>query len=297
MTIPEYEYDQNGIDFSAWHNVPQRDIDCYEWAANVEPRFPLPKEAEASESIPVGKLTQYTWKSKVVYPDVSGIYKLYVPQQYHGQEAALMVIMDGDRMYIQGAKMPNVLDTMIANGELPVSIAVFIDPGNPGPGLPRYGGTDHRSIEYDSIDDRYVTFLDKEILEPLRERYHITTDPSKSMICGISSSGNAAFAAAWHRPDLFGKVLSNVGSFTAIRGGDLFPGLIRQSPAKPIRVYLQTGEHDLNTCFGNWPLANQSMASALEYKSYDYKLEIGPGGHSIRYGASVMPAALRWLWR
>ena len=186
---------------------------------------------------------------------------------------------------------------MIANGELPVSIAVFIDPGNPGPGLPRYGGTDHRSIEYDSIDDRYVTFLDKEILEPLRERYHITTDPSKSMICGISSSGNAAFAAAWHRPDLFGKVLSNVGSFTAIRGGDLFPGLIRQSPAKPIRVYLQTGEHDLNTCFGNWPLANQSMASALEYKSYDYKLEIGPGGHSIRYGASVMPDALRWLWR
>lgn len=297
MIPSECKYDKNGVAYRVWNNVPQKDIDCYEWAANEEPQFPLPKETEASENILVGTLTQCAWESKTIYPGVAGTYELYVPQQYHGQEAALMVFLDGSSQYIQGAKVPEVLDAMIAAGALPVTIAVFINHGNPGPGLPRYGGEDHRSIEYDAIDDRYVTFLDQEILAPLRESYHITTDPAKSMVCGISSGGNAAFAAAWHRPDHFGKVLCHCGSFTDIRGGSRFPGMIRQSEKKPIRIYLQTGEHDLNTCFGDWNLANRTMASALAYKDYDYKLEIGPGGHSIRYGASVLPDALRWLWR
>ena len=295
--MQEFEYDQNGVEYAIWQNVPQKDIDCYEWAKHQEPTFPLPEEAQPSSNVPVGTLTAHEWTSQIVYPGVSGTYELYVPQQYHGQEAALMVFLDGSIQYIQLAHTPAVLDTMISKNELPVTIAVFINPGNPGPGLPRYGGPDHRSIEYDASDDQFALFLEKEIIKPLRKEYNITTDPDKCMICGISSGGNAAFAAAWHRPDLFHKVMTHCGSFTAIRGGNEFSYLIRQAPAKPIRMYLQTGEHDLNTCFGCWRLANEEMGAALEYKDYDYKLEIGPGGHSIRYGASVLPEALRWLWR
>lgn len=236
--MPAIDYDHDGVTYHAWNNVPTKDIACYEWAQKQEPPFPLPKKVELSANMLEGKLTTHEWKSEIVYLGVSGTYELYVPQHYHGQEAALMVFMDGSSQYIQAAKVPSILDTMILNEEIPVVIDLFINWGNPGPGLPRYGGTDHRSIEYNSIDDRYVTFLDKEILSKLRKEYNITSDPEKCVICGISSSGNAAFAAAWHRPDLFRKVISHCGSFTAIRGGEQFPYLIRQYPKKPIKVFL-----------------------------------------------------------
>src|SRR5215813_7580413 len=82
---------------------------------------------------------------------------------------------------------------------------------------------------------------------------------------GISSGGICAFTAAWERPDLFSKVLSHVGSFTNIRGGDVYPGMIRKTERKPIRVFLQDGSNDLDNEHGSWPLANQQMAAALKY--------------------------------
>lgn len=288
-------YDQGGIAFNAWTNVPEKDIACYRWVQG-EPDYPTPAEAVENSTIPHGSLIAHTWESKTVYPGVSGTYELYVSAQYRPEQAAvLFIFLDGSTQYIQQAKVPSILDSMIHTGDIPPVIAIFHNSGNPGPGLPRYGGTDHRSIEYDATDDKFAIFLEDEILCPLYAAYNITKDPKKRVICGISSGGNAAFAAAWHRPDLFGKVISHCGSFTAIRGGEQFPYLIRQCPRKPIKVFLQSGEHDLNTCFGDWKLANQTMASALAYKDYDYKLEIGPGGHSVKYGASLLPETIRWI--
>jgi acetyl esterase/lipase len=101
---------------------------------------------------------------------------------------------------------------------------------------------------------------------------------------------------AWQRPDLFSKVLSHVGSFTNIRGGDVYPGLIRKAPRKPIRVFLQDGSGDLNNNYGNWPLANQQMAAALQFKDYDYQFVYGDGGHNGKHGGAILPDSLRWLW-
>lgn len=126
--------------------------------------------------------------------------------------------------------------------------------------------------------------------------YNITKDPKGIALVGISSSGVAAFNAAWERPDVFGKVISHVGSFVDIRGGDKFPNLIRRTPKKPIKVFLQDGENDLNLIFGSWILANKEMAAALEYSGYDYKYVFGTGGHSLHHGGSIFPETLRWLW-
>jgi enterochelin esterase family protein len=102
---------------------------------------------------------------------------------------------------------------------------------------------------------------------------------------------------AWERPDLFQKVLSHVGSFTNIRGGHVYPSLIRKTERKPIRVFLQDGSGDLDNAHGNWPLANQEMAKALEYAKYDYRFEYGDGGHNGKHGGAILPDSLRWLWR
>jgi enterochelin esterase-like enzyme len=205
------------------------------------------------------------------------------------------MFLDGE-WYIQD-KVPEVLDSMIAKEEIPVMIGLFISPGDKGPGLPRYGGTDNRSMEYDSIDGRYAEFLEKEIISKIKKDYKISDDAWKHGICGISSSGNAAFAAAWNRNDLFTRVLTHVGSFTNIRGGHNFPSMVRKGKRRNLRVFLQTGEHDLNTCFGDWKIANMDMESALKYREYPVHLVIGPGGHSGRYGMSILPESLRWLWK
>ena len=92
-------------------------------------------------------------------------------------------------------------------------------------------------------------------------------------------------------------MLSHVGSFTNIRGGNIYPFLIRKTEKKPIRVFLQDGANDLDNLHGNWPLANQSMAASLKFMGYDYKFEFGTEGHNGKHGGAILPDSLRWLWR
>jgi enterochelin esterase family protein len=102
---------------------------------------------------------------------------------------------------------------------------------------------------------------------------------------------------AWERPDAFSKVLSHIGSFTNIRGGHVYPALIRKTEKKPIRVFLQDGANDLDNLHGSWPLANQEMAAALKFTGYDYRFEFGDGAHNSKHGGAILPESLRWLWR
>jgi enterochelin esterase family protein len=82
------------------------------------------------------------------------------------------------------------------------------------------------------------------------------------------------------------------------RRGHNYEALVRKTlPRKPIRVFLQDGENDLDNANGNWPLANQTLAKSLSYAGYDYKFEYGHGFHSNRHGRAILPDSLRWLWR
>ena len=195
-------------------------------------------------------------------------------------------------------RVPTVFDNLIAAKEMPVTIGVFINPGVSRPPTAKNAKPrQNRSFEYDTLSDQYVRFLEKEILPEVAKNYKLSKNPKDRAICGISSGGICAFTAAWQRPDLFSKVLSHVGSFTNIRGGDVYPGLIRKTEHKPIRVFLQDGSNDLDNAFGNWPLAAQSMAAALAFAKYDYKFVFGTGHHSGKHGGAILPESLRWLWR
>src|SRR3954462_11344100 len=138
-----------------------------------------------------------------------------------------------------------------------------------------------------------------ELLPGATKGLNISPDPKKRAICGNSSGGICAFTVAWERPEAFHKVVSHIGSFTNIRGGGGYPGMIRASKEKPkpLRVFLQDGSNDLDNLHGNWPLANQDMAAALKFAGYDYKFEFGDGGHSGKHGGAIFPDTLRWLWR
>jgi enterochelin esterase family protein len=262
--------------------------------------YKLGPDSQRQRNVPEGKVTKHHWTSQI-FPGTERDYWIYVPAQYDPKTpACVMVFQDGGSYQDEKGqfRVPVVLDNLIHKKEMPVTIGIFINPGvvpasgmNPKP-------QPNRSFEYDTLSDQYVRFLEKEILPEVGKNYNLRKDPAGRAICGISSGGICAFTVAWERPDLFSKVLSHVGSFTNIRGGDVIPGKIRKTkPAKPIRVFLQDGSGDLDNEHGNWPLANQQMALALKFAKYDYKFEYGDGGHNGKHGGAILPDSLRWLWR
>src|SRR6266849_2365060 len=144
----------------------------------------------------------------------------------------------------------------------------------------------------------------EEILPEVEKSVKLRHDPESRAIAGISSGGICAWTVAWERPNEFSKVLSWVGSFTDIasgktlkEGGHNYPALIRKTPKKPIRVFLQDGANDLDNEHGNWPLANQEMAAALKFSGWDYQFVFGDGKHSAKHGGSIFPETVKWLWR
>ena len=257
-------------------------------------------DSERQDGVPQGKVTKHTWQSKV-FEGTTRDYYLYVPAQYDGKTpAAVMVFQDGHTYVGEKGdfRVPVVFDNLIHKQEMPVTIAILINPGHKGASVPESPWrADNRSFEYDTLSNQYARFLIEEILPEVGKEYKLTDDPDQRAICGISSGGICAWTVAWERPDAFRKVLSHVGSFTNIRGGHNCEALIRKTPNKPIRVFLQDGKNDLDNEHGNWWLANLQMEASLKFKKYDYKFAGGEGGHNGIHGGTILPDSLRWLWR
>jgi enterochelin esterase-like enzyme len=219
-----------------------------------------------------GTVLDYVWTESRVFPGTSRHYWVYVPAQYTASEpASLMVFRDG-RMYLdpeEEIRAGVVFDNLIHRGEMPVTIGVFIDPGVP----------ENRNVEYDAFSDAYATFLLTEILPNVQDRYVVTDDPDQWAIGGGSSGGSCAFTVAWTRPDRFRRVLSLLGSFAQIQGGNRYPELIQDTPKKPLRVFLQAATRDLNWDAAelNWFSANLRVAAALAERGYDVRLILEDG--------------------
>lgn len=257
-------------------------------------------DSDRHDGVPRGSITR-TEHVSTLFPDARREYYVYVPQQYDpATPAAVMVFQDG-HAYVdeQGAyRVPVVFDNLIHAGAMPVTIGVFINPGHVADGLPdNPWHASNRSFEYDTLSDRYARFLLHEILPEVGARWQLTDDPQQRAIGGASSGGICAFTVAWQRPDAFRKVLSHIGSFTDIRGGHVYPSLIRKEAPRPLRVYLQDGAADLDNEWGNWWLANLQMEAAFKYRDYDHLFVGGTGGHDGEHAGAVLPDALRWLWR
>jgi enterochelin esterase family protein len=264
--------------------------------------YKLGPDSERHEGVPQGVVTKHEWKSHV-FADTMRNYWVYVPKQYDAAKPACVMVFQDGHTYVDehgDFRVPVVFDNLINKKEIPVTIGIFIDPGNKPDKLNGNAwNSSNRSFEYDTLSDQYARFLLEEILPEVGKDYKLTDRAEGRAIGGISSGGICAFTVAWERPDAFSKVLSHVGSFTNIRGGHVYPALIRKTKAhpKPIRVFLQDGSHDLDNDAGNWPLSNQQMALALKFAGYDFRFEFGTEAHNGKHGGAILPESLRWLWR
>ncbi len=277
--------------------------------------YTLGPDSLVQPGVPQGTWEKYRWDKSEVFPNTVREIWIYIPAQYKSSEAAcLMVLQDGPRQYAMRERTPegnrarqtleyatpNVIDNLTARKELPVIITVFINPGSTAIDANGRPDFNNRSVEYDTLSDAYGQFLAKEVLPPIEKKYNIRKDPAGRCIGGISSGAICAFTVAWNHPEWFGKVISDVGSFTNIRGGHVYPQLIREADRKPLRIHLQDGINDNrrpDSPERDWFLQNRLMSEALTGKLYDVEYVLGHGVHSSKHGGSIFPETLRWIWR
>jgi enterochelin esterase family protein len=269
-------------------------------AAPEDDQYKLGPDSMVKEGVPKGTVKQMpAWTESKTYPGTTRDWWIYVPSQYKAETPAhVMVFCDGGGFVKDDGnfRVPTVFDNLIASGQMPVTIGIFINPGVFPAADPKAKPRSNRSFEYDSLGDLHARFLIEEILPAVKKDYNLTNNPDHRAICGNSSGGICAFTVAWERPDAFRKVVSHIGSFTNIRGGYVYPALLRKTDKKPLKVFLEDGENDLDNQFGNWPLANHDMAAALKFAGYDYQFIMGKGTHNTKHAGSIFPETLRWVW-
>jgi enterochelin esterase family protein len=287
---------------------------------------PLTADSIQHPGVPTGKLSEKLTHVSNIYDGMTSDYWVYVPAQYDPKvPTPLMVFLDGSG-YLDRQKSNhpalNVLDNLIAQHKIPVMIAVFTNPGDisASPNTPTYKLADTnskkwqrtltqsmRSVEYDVVSDRYPRYLRDELLPEVEKKYNIRKDAYSRAITGSSSGGIASFNAGWQQPDQFSRIISWIGSFSAIQwheepnvadGGQDYPEKILREPHRNLRVWIQDGSNDQeNPNYGSWPLANIRMANALKLKSYDFRFSFGLGPHSQQEGGAEFPEEMTWLWR
>jgi len=251
--------------------------------------------------VPKGELIKFDFADSRIFPGTTRKVTVYVPKQYDpAKPACVYISQDGVQW-----SAPVVFDNLIAKGDIPVLVGVFVTPGvvpakNPKAALTRY----NRSLEYDGLGDDFAHLLLDEVLPAVEGKVtsdgrpiHLSHSGNDRAIGGGSSGAIAAFNAAWEHPEAFSRVVSSVGTFVGLRGADRYPILVRKYEPKPIRVFLQDGSHDLNIYGGDWWMANQTMERALTFSGYEVSHVWGDGSHNGKHITAAFPDALRFVWK
>src|ERR1019366_7276962 len=251
---------------------------------------------------PHGKVSEKRTIVSRIYDGMKSDYWVYAsPGVDPAVPAALMVWQDGQGVTgdFSHWRLSTVTETLIQQKLLPPMVHVMIAPGQ------STDGKAMRSIEYDTVSDRYARFLMEEVLPEVEKIYKLRPDAYSRAIAGESSGGICAFNVAWLMPEKFSRVHSAVGSFTSIQwrpeekleGGNVYPFKVRKEPKRNIRVWMSDGMDDLENDHGSWPMQNIQMANSLKLKEYDFHFRFGTAAHGGAQAALDLPESLAWLWR
>ena len=259
-------------------------------------------DSYAKPGVPRGKTGDKQTIVSKIYDGMKSDYWVYAsPGVDPAVPAPLMVWQDGQGLIgdYSRSRLFTVTENLIAQKLLPPIVHVMISPGQ------STDGRAMRSIEYDTVSDRYARFLMEEVLPEVEKTYKLRPDGYSRAIGGESSGGICAFNVAWLMPDKFSRVHSAVGSFTSIQwrpeekleGGNVYPFKVRKEPKRNIRVWMSDGADDLENDHGSWPMQNIQMANSLKLKDYDFHFRFGTAAHGGAQAALDLPESLAWLWR
>jgi enterochelin esterase family protein len=253
--------------------------------------------------VPKGKLSEKHTITSKIYDGMKADYWFYAsPGVDPNVPAPLMLWQDGQGLIagdLSKLRLFTVTENLVAQRLIPPMVHVMIAPGFSPEGKAM------RSIEYDTVSDRYNRFLMEEVLPEVEKSYKLRHDGYSRGIAGESSGGICSFNSAWFNPDKFSRVHSTIGSFTSIQwhpdqkldGGNLYPFMVRKMPKRNIRVWMSDGSDDLENTHGAWPLQNIQLANSLKMRGYDFHFRFGIATHDSAQAAIDLPESLAWLWR
>jgi enterochelin esterase family protein len=251
--------------------------------------------------VPRGKLSEKHTITSKIYDGMKTDFWYYAsPGVDPNVPAPLMVWQDGQGL-VSGERIRlfTVTENLVAQKLIPSMIHVLIAPGFAPDGKAM------RSIEYDTVSDRYDRFLLQEVLPEVEKVYKLRPDGYSRGIAGESSGGICSLNAVWFMPDKFSRVHSTIGSYTSIQwhpeekldGGNLYPFMVRKMPKRNIRIWMSDGMDDLENSHGSWPLQNIQLANSLKMREYDFHFRFGLATHDFAQAAIDLPESLTWLWR
>ena len=304
-----------GLDHFGGKKVPGAKIDLWDnkpgdqhlqWYIRPLAGSPVPATTQSSgavtyvppvlnpEEILPGTIKQFQFSHSRIFPGTSRDVTVFIPAQYDASKPACVYVKtDGYR--------PNektMLETMIAGKQMPVTVGVFVRPGDLPAPMKGTLGRRNRDFEYDGVSDNNVRFLIDELLPFVAKKcsLNLSTDGNDRCMAGGSSGGIAAFTAAWNRPDAFSRVYAASGSWVAFRGGHEFPTMVRKFEARPIRSFLTTATRDMENAAGDWYLLDLEMDKALKFSGYNYQFRVIDGQHVAGYNEHWQEA-MAYLWR
>lgn len=286
----------------------------------IGPDYEDAPETRVQAGVPQGTVHEFTMDSKDsrIYKGIAKNQKgkvhyqrkvaVYVPAGYKENTGIPFIVVQDGLGYRD--LMCRVLDNMIHEKRLPAMVGVFVNSG----GGDAQGS--QRGLEYDTLSDDYTKFIEREVLPRISKEHKIrfTSNPDGRATMGGSSGGAAAFTMAWYCPDLYRRVLTYSGTYvnqqspesrkTPHGAWEYHENLIKRSPRKPIRIWLEVSEKDNGwdrdeASLHNWVMANERMAAELKAKGYAYRYVFARNaGHTDgKVTRQTHPAALEWLWK
>ena len=240
---------------------------------------------------------------------------VYIPAGYVPNTPTPFIVVQDGQGYVSAAGaegdpvtnkalMPPMLDNLIYEKRIPSIVAVLVAPGPGG----------QRTIEYDTVSDRYTNFVETELLPRITKDYQVafTTDPEGRATFGMSSGAAAALTMAWLHPNLYRRVISYSGTFVALQRNATAPNgawdfhetFIPKSERKPLRIWIHVSENDIGATspaegMRNWVIANNRMSEVLKAKGYPYQFVFSEAAGHVdqRVQLQTMAEAFEWVWK
>ena len=238
--------------------------------------FSEPPELQWVSEIPHGRVEEFDFPSRLL-ANTRRVY-VYLPAAYDGERKGrfgALYVHDGGE-YLERAKLVNVLDNLIARGDIPALIAVMVDPVN-------------RMGEY-WANDTYLEFLSDELLPQIEERYGIITDRKARGVMGASLGGLISVYAALSRPDLF-SLVGGQSSALMIEEEKL-AGLVGGTKRASFRFYFDVGKYE-----PRFIPAHERFVALLKKRRWPVFYQELPGGHNWTSWRAHLRDLLVFLWK